>query len=253
MRSWWYADLTWPELRDAAASGTGVVLPIGSTEQHGPHLAVSCDVDLSSALAHAIAEENDLLVAPPITYGYRSRPLSGGGQTFPGTISVSARTLMAVVEDVLVELMRSGFKRLVLLNWHYENANFIYEAAVLARERSPHADGVRIMVVEAAFAGLSEHAMEVMFEGDFQGWDVEHAAILETSLMLHLCPEKVLFDRAVDDASARHPSYDLVPAPDDFIPASGVLWKATLATAEKGAVVWPEIVAGLAVSVAREL
>lgn len=246
-------DLTWPEIRDAADRGAGVILPIGATEQHGPHMAVSCDVDLAGALALAVAEPLDLLVAPPIAYGYRSRPLSGGGQGFPGTISVSARTLMAVVEDVVSELLRSGFKRLVLLNWHFENANFIYEAACLAHERSSFAAGARIMVVEAAFSGFSERAMDVLFDGEFMGWDVEHASILETSLMLHLYPDKVLFDRAVDDAARRHPPYDVVPTPDDFVPASGVLWKATLASADKGAVVWPEIVAGLERSIRTEL
>lgn len=246
-------DLTWPEIRDAAARGAGVILPIGATEQHGPHLSVSCDVDLAGALALAVAEPLDMLVAPAVSYGYRSRPLSGGGQSFPGTISVSAHTLMALVEDVLSELLRAGFKRLVLLNWHFENANFIYEAAWLAQERSSHAAGAQIMVVEAAFAGLSERAMDVMFEGEFMGWDVEHASILETSLMLHLYPAKVMFDRAVDDAARRHPSYDVVPTPDDFVPASGVLWKATLASAHKGAVVWPEIVAGLDRSIRTEL
>ena len=246
------ADLTWPEVRDRAAGGAAVVVPVGSTEQHGYHLPLCTDVVLPEELALAVGESLDLLVAPPIAYGYRSRPLSGGGEGFPGTISLSGRTLMAVLEDVLVGLARSGFSRLVVLNWHYENSNFVYEAAWLAHERTGR-DGPRTMVVEAAFSELSDDVMETLFGGEFPGWDVEHAAVLETSLMLHLRPDLVRFDRAVDDAARRHPSYDVVPPPADFIPESGALWKATRATPEKGAAAWPEIVSRVRDAVAAEL
>ena len=246
------AELTWPEVRDAAARGAGVVVPVGSTEQHGFHLPLNTDVVLPEQLALAAAESLDLLVAPPLAYGYRSRPLSGGGESFPGTISVSARTLMSQLEDVLLGLARSGFSRVAVLNWHYENSNFVYEAAWLAHERAGRPD-LRIMVVEAAFSELSDDVMTTLFGDEFPGWDVEHAAVLETSLMLHLRPDLVLFDRAVDDAARRHPSYDVVPPPPDFVPESGALWKATRASTEKGAVAWPEIVARVRDAFAAEL
>jgi creatinine amidohydrolase len=239
-RSWRLEDLTWPEVRDAAERDSAVILPVGATEQHGYHLPLCVDAVLAESLAGEIAGELGLLVAPPVSYGYRSRPLSGGGEGFPGTISLAGRTLMALIEDVLVGLAASGFRNLVLLNWHYENSNFIYEAAWLARERAGHAD-LRVMVIEAAFSELSPAVMQVLFGEEFAGWDVEHAAILETSLMLHLRPDLVLFDRAVDDRARRHPAYDVVPPPADFVPASGTLWKATLASAEKGAEAWREI------------
>ncbi len=199
-----------------------------------------------------MAAELDVLVSPPITYGYRSRPLSDGGEAFPGTVSLSARTLMALVEEVLVGLAASGFRHLVVLNWHYENSNFVYEAAWLARERAASADP-RIMIIEAAFSELSPEVMEFLFGGEFPGWDVEHAGILETSLMLHLRPDLVSFDRAVDDQARRHPPYDVVPAPTDFVPRSGTLWKATRASAEKGRLAWPEIVSRVTRAVGDEL
>jgi creatinine amidohydrolase len=246
------AEMTWPEVEEAIGRGAGVVLPIGSTEQHAYHLPLSTDVTLPSELGHAVAEPLDLLVAPPVAYGYRSRPLSGGGQGFVGTLSVSARTLMGLVEDVTHELIRSGFRRIVLLNWHFENANFIYEAAWLAHERATPTDA-RIMVVEAAFAELSPTAMDALFGDEFPGWDKEHAAVLETSLMQHLRPDSVLFDRAVDDEAARHPFYDVIPTPDDFVPVSGALWKATRASAEKGRIAWAEIVENLAAAIREEM
>jgi creatinine amidohydrolase len=246
------ADLTWPEVEAAARRGAAVILPVGATEQHGHHLPLCTDAALAERLALEVASQLDVLVAPPVAYGYRSRPLSGGGEGFPGTISLSARTLMALVEDVLSGLAASGFRNLVVLNWHYENSNFVYEAAWLARERAAAAD-VRIMVIEAAFSELSPAVMDLLFGDEFPGWDVEHAAVLETSLMLHLTPELVLFDRAVDDQAQRHPAHDVVPTPAEFVPRSGTLWKATRASAEKGEAAWQEIARRLNDSIAAEL
>jgi len=148
---------------------------------------------------------------------------------------------MALVEDVLRELVRQGFERLLVLNWHMENANFVYEAAWLALE--PHeATPARAMVMELPFQDLSPATRETLFPDGFPGWSTEHASILETSLMLHLHPELVLFDRAVDDGAARRPWWDVVPTPPDFVPESGVLWKATQASAEKGRLAWSEVV-----------
>jgi creatinine amidohydrolase len=246
------ADLTWPEVDAAAQRGAAVVLPVGATEQHGHHLPLCTDATLAERLALEVATALDVLVAPPVAYGYRSRPLSGGGEGFPGTISLSAQSLMALVEDVLTGLAASGFRRLVVLNWHYENSNFVYEAAWLAQQHVGAPD-LRIMVVEAAFSELSPEVMELLFGDEFPGWDVEHAAVLETSLMLHLRPDLVLFDRAVDDEAERHPAYDVVPTPADFVPRSGTLWKATRASAEKGALAWPEIANRVTRAVGDEL
>jgi creatinine amidohydrolase len=251
MRTRRFDHLTWPEVAEAAGRGAGVVIPVGSTEQHGYHMPLSTDCLLPHALALAVAEEHDLLVAPAVSYGYRSRPLSGGGEGFPGTLSVSAETLVRLVDEVLVALIRHGFRRLVVLNWHMENANFVYEAAWLARERA--GTDARILVCESAFATLSEPTMELLFPDGFPGWDVEHASILETSLMLHLHPDLVLMDRAVDDEAKRHPWYDVVPSPSDFVPVSGTLWKATQGSTEKGRVAWDEIVSAFGAAVATEL
>jgi creatinine amidohydrolase len=245
------AEMMWPEVEAAIDRGAGVFLPVGSTEQHGYHLPLATDVILPTELALAVADELDFLVAPPVSYGYRSRPLSGGGQGFVGTTSLQARTLMALVEDVLDELIRQGFQRIALVNWHFENQNFVYEAAYLAHERNRDAPA-RILVAEHPFAELSEKTMKTLFPEEFPGWDYEHASIMETSLMLHLRPELVLFDRAVDDASKRHPWYDMVPVPEDFVPASGTLWKATQASAEKGKITWEEIVGQFRAAVASE-
>lgn len=249
-RSRLMADMTWPEVAAAIERSAGALLPVGSTEQHGYHLPLATDAILPTELALAVAEPLDFLVAPAVAYGYKSRPLSGGGQGFVGTTSLRATTLMALVEDVVRELVRQGFRRIVVLNWHMENQNFVYEAAYLALEH--HNAATRILVAELAFEDLSPETMQLLFPEGFPGWDVEHASILETSLMLHLHPELVLFNRAVDDAAKRHPWYDVLPAPEDFVPASGTLWKATQASTDKGRAAWDEIVAQMREAIATE-
>ena len=244
--------LTWPEVVEATAAGTGVIVPVGAVEQHGHHLPLITDALLATDLAFAVSDETDMVVAPTLSYGYRSRPLSGGGQGFPGTASLSAATLMAVLEDVLREYVRHGFERIVVLNWHFENRHFIYESAFRALQ--PHETATaRIMVLERSFEELSPTTMALLFPDGFPGWATEHAAIFETSLMQHLHPELVLEDRIVDDAAERSPWWDVVPVPAEFVPESGALWKATQASPEKGAVAWEEIVGQVTGAIAQEL
>jgi creatinine amidohydrolase len=244
------AELTWPEVEQAIARGAGVILPIGATEQHGLHMPLATDALLAADLADAVAEATDCLVAPAVAYGYRSRPQSGGGQLFVGTTSVSGETLTCLLRDVVREFLRHGFRRIVLLNWHMENQNFIYEGAWLAMEGRTDAG---CMVVEAPFADLSPQAMELLFDGDFPGWPAEHAGIMETSLMLHLHPDLVHMERAVDDRIPRPVPYDVLPIRQDHFSRSGSLWKTSPASAAKGRVVWDEIVPPLIAGILKEL
>lgn len=223
--------MTWEEVRDAAAEGRPAVISIGSTEQHGPHLPLSTDCLIPVGIALAAAQRVPLVVAPPIRFGARSRALSGGGETFPGTLSIRGNTLVETLKDVLVALRRSGFERLCVQNWHYENAGFLWEACDLAVELAPD---VRILLIEEPWPAFSEAELAELFPGGFPGWDVEHASIMETSLMLALHPDLVHTDRIVDDEAERHPSWDVVPAPSEFVPRSGVLWHPSVATAELG-------------------
>ena len=251
-----FSQLTWMDIQEAVKNDVGIILPVGSTEQHGYHLPLATDALLAEDLALAVAKETEMLVAPPITYGYRSRPLTGGGQTFPGTTSLSGKVFMSMIEDILCEFIRHGFKKIVLLNWHFENQNFIYEAAYTALERmglmEKTENGPNIIIMELSFSELSDTVMELLFAGDFPGWGTEHAAILETSLMLLLHPELVQFEKAVNDQAEEIPWYDILPIPAKIVPNSGTLWKARLASQEKGQVAWEEITANAAASIRKE-
>jgi creatinine amidohydrolase len=215
-------DMTWPEVKAHADAGTPVVLPAGSTEQHGPHLPLSTDSVIAQEIALEAARAIDLVIAPPIRYGAMSRPLIGGGERFPGTVSLRANTLITTMKEVLLGLAKGGFRNLCLFNWHYENAAYLWEAADLAVAQRPD---VRVLVIESPMPEFSEQDLAELFPSGFTGWDTEHASHLETSLMYVLRPDLVRVDKIADDRARRHPAWDVVPAPDDFIPASGVLMK----------------------------
>src|ERR1700742_3068445 len=109
----WLADLTWPEAERCAAAGAGLAVPIGSTEQHGPHLPLSTDTDIAVALCGRLAaSRDDVLVAPELAYGS-----SGEHAGYPGTLSIG----QAALELVLLELVRSAtdtFEHVLLVSAH---------------------------------------------------------------------------------------------------------------------------------------
>jgi creatinine amidohydrolase len=95
--------------------------------------------------------------------------------------------------------------------------------------------------------------LEKIFPNGFPGWDVEHASIMETSMMYVIRPELVRRDKIVDDEAKRHPGWDVVPAPDDFIPKSGVLWHPSEATEETGRLLIEAAVKRLVTAIRTEL
>jgi creatinine amidohydrolase len=226
------AALTWPEVAVAAADDVPVVVCVGATEQHGPHLPVGTDAILPVAIATEAARRIPLLVAPPITYGAHSRPLIGGGEDFAGTVSIRGMVLVPMLTQVLEGLARSGFRRLVVLNWHLENAGFLWEACDLALERHPD---LRVLLIENPFPAFSPAALAELFPDGFAGWEREHASMVETSLMMTVRPDLVRTELIADDRSARFPSWELLPAPPDYLTASGVLAEPSRSSPELGA------------------
>lgn len=234
-----YEWMTWPEIAAAAAADAPVVIAVGSTEQHGPHLPVSADWVIPQALLRLAAAKRPFVVGPSLRLGYRSRPASGGGQHFPGTLSLRATTFIAMIEDLLEELIRTGFRRIVLYSWHFENTNFVYEPAYLVSGRFP---GVKIVVVENAMPEFDAADLEVLFPDGFPGLALEHAAVIETSLFEYLRPATVRMDRIIDDAPARNVPWDVLPIDPSMSTASGVLASATQASVAKGELLTERIV-----------
>lgn len=101
--------MTWPEFKEAKTRP--VIVPIGSTEQHGQHLPIGTDAVLATRVAEDLAERIDGTVLPTLSYGYKSKPLSGGGPLFPGTIDMNGVTVINQMHDVLSELIADGFTK----------------------------------------------------------------------------------------------------------------------------------------------
>ncbi|MFC3608228.1 creatininase [Stutzerimonas tarimensis] len=244
--------LSWIEYERRVAEGAVVFLPCGATEQHGPHLPLGTDHLLASAISADVAARIGGLVAPALAYGYKSQPKCGGGQHFCGTTSVDGATLSAMVRDAVREFHRHGVKRLVLVVGHYENQWFVTEGIELAmRELGGAKSGLEVMRLEH-WDFCREETLADVFPGGFPGFALEHAAVIETSLMLHYLPELVSLDKIPDDGPADFPPYDMYPPRTEWVPPSGVLSSARGSSAEKGARLAEDIAGGIARAVRAE-
>ena len=225
--------LTWPEFRDRLNRAV-FILPLGATEQHGYHMPIGVDVFLPLHLALAVAGEVPAVVVPPITYGYKSQPKSGGGGLFPGTTSLDGATLTAWIRDLVRERARQGQRSIAILNGHMENSLFATEGIDLALRDRP-GDGLKVVMINW-WEHVGQDVLDRLFPEGFPGWEAEHAGLTETSLMLHFLPELVLLDRLEPNEEPRPiPVYAISPEPPGLVPASGVLHQAHGASAEKGA------------------
>jgi creatinine amidohydrolase len=107
---------TWPEVETYLQSSTGIIIPIGSTEQHGPTGLIGTDAITADGIAQGVGEVTGALVAPPINVGMALHHMA-----FPGTISLRPSTLMLVVRDYLTSLTTAGFTKFFFINGHGGN------------------------------------------------------------------------------------------------------------------------------------
>lgn len=222
-------EMTWLEYDKA--KDTMVILPIGATEQHGPHLPLSVDAVIATETSRLFAEILGGAVAPTLTYGYKSKPLSGGGPLFPGTIDLNGMTLINLTVDILEEFIADGTKNIFVNNAHFENEAFVLEAIDLVSRRHPD-----VTILETNWWDVLPESIidEIFDEVPFPGWAFEHAAITETSLMMYLAPELVNEAAIIDEKGATPSAYHKYPVVDGMVPATGVLATARTSTAAKG-------------------
>ena len=247
------AELSWPEWEQKIAGGAIIFIPIGATEQHGPHLPLNVDVILPTAVCANVAKAVGGLVAPTIPYGYKSMPRSGGGQTFPGTTSLDAQTLSHTLRDIIRDMAAHGARRFVLVNGHFENAWPVVEGLDLAlRElrRDGVADATAMRLEYWDF--VHKETLDKIFPDGFPGTELEHASLIETSLMLLLRPDLVDVSKIPDEGRASFPPYDIFPAPAGYLRETGVLADARGASAEIGGWLMDDHVELIAAAVRKE-
>lgn len=244
------ADVSWVEYKKRVGSGAIAFLPVGATEQHGPHMGLAVDVVLPVAVARRVADELGGLVAPALPYGCRSLPRCGGGESFPGTLSIDAHTFALVLRDVICALAKDGFRKIVVMPGHFENVWPSNEGIQLALRqlRQDGIDDISILRVNY-WDFVQQSTLDRLFPDGFPGTELEHAALLETSLMLQVAPDMVDPSKIPADGPARVPMYDRFPAPAGYIPPSGVLAPAQGASAEKGQWLMDDHTAGVVAAV----
>lgn len=242
-------QVTWQDYRDLVGSRV-LILPVGSTEQHGPHLPIGTDCITVAEVGRRVAAETGSLVLPAMPYGYRSNPQTGGGETFPGTTSLSGQTLTLNIKDVLAAAISDGARRLVVLNGHYENAPFLDEGIRIAL-KTPGVESAKVLQLLWA-DGISDDVIAECWPGGFPGWGLEHAAHLETSVMLAIHPELVHLDRAPTAEQFTPRPYQVFPESLVPVPSHGALSSSDLASAAIGERIVASCVAGIAQILRKE-
>jgi creatinine amidohydrolase len=229
------AELSWPQFERRIAEGAPVFIPVGATEQHGRHMPLGVDAIIPSWISAEVAKQCGGLVAPPIAYGNRSQPRSGGGPAFPGTINITATTLSWLLRDIITELHRHGARRLIVVNGHYENIWPSVEGIELALDHigRDRTDGLKILRIDH-WELIKPTTLGRVFPDGYPGIELEHASVIETSMMLALRPELVDLGKALHDGPAQFKPYDRYPRPTEDVPPSGVLSLTEGSSAEKG-------------------
>ena len=214
--------MSWRDFQRAVNQNRFVLLPVGSLEQHGPHLPLGTDTFTVRELAERVAAKTSGIVAPEICYGFKPQPGSSAGNNFAGTCSLDGSTLTALVRDLVRELVRHKVRRIMILDGHYENGLFINEGVELALRDLDAQKLVKVVIVRW-FDLIPSSVFIRLFGKDFEGMMYEHASKVETSLIMAMNESMVQRHRMKSDRPRVRKSYTVLPESSEFIPKSGVL------------------------------
>lgn len=253
METVFMADMSWPAFAQRMAERSPVFIPVGATEQHGRHLPLGVDAIIPSAICAEAAKRSGGVVAPVLAYGNRSQPRSGGGRAFPGTINISATTFSWLLRDVIAELYRHGARHMVIVNGHYENVWPSIEGIELALDIIGRGTefGLKILRIDH-WELVRPETLARVFPNGYPGIELEHASVIETSMMMALRPDLVDISKALNDGPARFKPYDSFPGPVSEVPESGVLSETLGSSAEKGRWLLDDIVERITLAMADE-
>ncbi len=241
-RSLWLADYTWPEVDTLVGDGEAdtLLVMLGATEQHGPHLPLATDTLIASALAETVAARlGRTLVAPIVPLGTSDEHLG-----FAGTLSLSKTTLTGLLADIGRSAVRSGFASLVILSAHGGNYDAIALGVEWLREEMPGLRVIALTDLDAARdVAARTHRTDV--PEDVAGL---HAGESETSQLLALAADLVRMDHAEPGVVAE--AEKLLPQLRASglrpVTPNGVLGDPRRASAERGRRYLEEIAAALA-------
>ena len=242
-----FEELSVPQIDALDRDKTILVLPLGSVEQHGRHMPVGTDTLLAQSVSLAAAETlpGRVAVLPPPWYGFSAHHMR-----FPGTVTLKAATLMAVVEDIVESLVSHGFRRILVVNGHGGNGGVV---DVLASVLGHRFHG-RARIACLTYFLLARDSIAALRRSKPGG--MGHACEFETAMMLHVAPGLVAMDRAVTkypDPGSPYLTTDLVGGSavrtyHDFsdLSETGTFGDPALASPEAGAQFHAAVVADLA-------
>lgn len=207
---------------EAVRNATIAVLPVGAFEQHGDHLPLATDTMIAALVASRLASEHSLLCLPPITIS-----CSHEHQGFPGTVSISATTLIAVIADIRSSLALAGIEKLILVSGHGGN----YVLANVTQESNVEGPKVVLFPGKEDWATARIHA-----ELGSNSHDDMHGGELETSLMMYAFPDLVGDNYRHADHEARERRHLFVTGVRHYS-ENGIIGRPSLASAEKGRII----------------
>jgi creatinine amidohydrolase len=204
---------------EANRGATVAMLPVGSFEQHGDHLPLTTDTIVACVIANRLATTYNLLLLPPVTIS-----CSHEHEDFEGTVSISSRTLIAIIDDVQSSLARSGIKYLVLVNGHGGN----YVLSNIAQEANVTERRVALFPGREDFRIARERAdMETTTSEDMHGGE------WETSILLYSRPHLVRSTYSQNDHDAPHRPHLLITGIRAYA-TRGIVGRPSVASAAKG-------------------
>lgn len=198
--------MTWVEVEEYLVRSPGIILPIGSTEQHGPTGLIGTDAICAEGIAKGVGEAIQAVVGPTINVGMALHHTS-----FPGTISLKPSTLITLIQDYLTSLSKSGFRKFFFINGHGGNiatlkAAFSETYAHLSDLQIADADQVQCYLANW-FTCSSVYKLAVELYGNQEG---SHATPSEVAVTQYLYPEAIKSAPLSTEVASGYPIYSAI-------------------------------------------
>lgn len=235
-------NLAWPEIAALLDRNGGLLLmPLGATEQHGPHLPVAMDTLLAEAVCHEVSARTGVPVMPAL----RVTASQGHTTKWPGTFSLRHETFIRMLADIASWAVATGWQRLLFVNAHFGNdapARVAVDQIRLAHLGKLQVGLVHVFkLTEAIWSGYTADAADL------------HANQAETSLMLHLHPELVHMDRLASSDDPDRTAGTVFSHPVAQTSLNGVTGHPSRATAEQGRELFAAMTSALTEMVGRAM
>ena len=220
----WFDELSMKEAENRARTRNVVIIPVGSVEEHGDHLPLCTDSLQPEYVALEVAKQTNCLVAPPLRYG-----VCNSTRGFPGTISITFESLHSMMRDILEELIRNHFTRILVLSGHAGQSHMAAlrlaaQQTIWHHEKEGPENKPRIMV-------CSDYDFAYELKGKHFSENDGHAGTIETSRVMAIKPG--LIKAKGKKSFPEIPRFEIVAYPERYFP-TGVMGDPTVASAEKG-------------------